>query len=182
MKFRLRVTLFVVSALLFAGVLLAAMAGLPAFGSYQGPYGDLVTDTIMPLRHSQQAVAAVTLDYRGFDTLGEEFILFAAVAGALLLLRPQESETVVEEPDHAQDRPDVKPARGVAACGLLIFPFALLLGAYIVLHGHLTPGGGFQGGVLLASAAGKPPPASPTGAVIATQYWRGSPNCYRCCH
>jgi multicomponent Na+:H+ antiporter subunit B len=34
----------------------------------------------------------------------------------------------------------------------LLFPLLLIVGLYIIMHGHLTPGGGFQGGVILASA------------------------------
>jgi multicomponent Na+:H+ antiporter subunit B len=34
----------------------------------------------------------------------------------------------------------------------LLFPFMFLLGAYIVVHGHLTPGGGFPGGVIIAAS------------------------------
>lgn len=34
----------------------------------------------------------------------------------------------------------------------IIFPFLLLFGVYIILHGHLTPGGGFPGGVIIAAA------------------------------
>ncbi len=34
----------------------------------------------------------------------------------------------------------------------LFLPLACVYGAYVVLHGHLSPGGGFQGGVLIASA------------------------------
>jgi multicomponent Na+:H+ antiporter subunit B len=152
MTLKLRIWLFAVSALLFGGVLLSAMAGLPRFGDYQGPYGDLVMQTILQLRQTQQGVAAVTFDYRGFDTLGEEFILFAAVAGAMLLLRPQASEQDEEPADHADDRTLPEQGAAVIGCGVLMFPFTLVLGIYIVLHGHLTPGGGFQGGVLLASA------------------------------
>ncbi|GAA0068860.1 Na(+)/H(+) antiporter subunit B [Clostridium sardiniense] len=40
----------------------------------------------------------------------------------------------------------------VKICGSIILPLALLLGIYIILHGHLSPGGGFQGGVIIASA------------------------------
>jgi len=35
----------------------------------------------------------------------------------------------------------------------LLFPACLVFGAYVVLHGHLTPGGGFQGGAVMATAA-----------------------------
>ena len=41
----------------------------------------------VPQRHTANVVTAVVFDYRGFDTMGEEFILFAAVSGVVLLLR-----------------------------------------------------------------------------------------------
>ncbi|HID60888.1 MAG TPA: sodium:proton antiporter [Hadesarchaea archaeon] len=34
----------------------------------------------------------------------------------------------------------------------LLFPFTFLFGAYVVIHGHLTPGGGFPGGVIIAAS------------------------------
>ncbi|WP_224981835.1 MnhB domain-containing protein [Geomonas agri] len=143
---------FFLGALLFGASLLRALDALPPFGDYRGTYGPAILVTMEPLRHVQQAVASVTFDYRGFDTLGEEFILFAAVAGCLLLLRRQESEVAQEPVDQTSDRQWIQPAPAVLGLGVLMFPFTLLLGIYIVLHGHLTPGGGFQGGVLLATA------------------------------
>jgi multicomponent Na+:H+ antiporter subunit B len=148
----IRIWLFIVPAAIFGAALSLAMAGLPSFGNYAGPYGDLVMQTTLELRHTQQGVAAVTFDYRGFDTLGEEFILFAAVAGALLLMRPQQSERILEPRDQDASRLIPEEGAAVIGCGVLMFPFTLLLGIYLVVHGHLTPGGGFQGGVLLATA------------------------------
>lgn len=152
MNQKLRICLFSLSAALFGAILLWGMAGLPLFGEYQGPYGDLVMETILPLRHTQQGVCAITFDYRGFDTLGEEFILFAAVAGSMLLMRPQQTEQTTERMDQGTDRRLPEPGPALLGAGVLMFPFTLLLGMYVVLHGHLTPGGGFQGGALLASA------------------------------
>lgn len=40
----------------------------------------------------------------------------------------------------------------IPSCVDIVLPITLVLGAYIILHGHLSPGGGFQGGVLLAGA------------------------------
>lgn len=34
----------------------------------------------------------------------------------------------------------------------IAFPFSMIFGLYIIAHGHLTPGGGFQGGAVVASA------------------------------
>ncbi|MBJ6749746.1 MnhB domain-containing protein [Geomonas anaerohicana] len=152
MSSKLRHFPFVLGTLVFAGFLLRALCALPPFGEYRGAYGPAILSTMEPLRHAQQAVASITFDYRGFDTLGEEFILFAAVAGGLLLLRRQESEAAHDPVDQSGDRGGIEPAPAVLGLGVLMFPFTLLLGIYVVLHGHLTPGGGFQGGVLLATA------------------------------
>lgn len=86
-------------------------------------------------------VTAVVLAYRGLDTLGELSILFAAAtAGGLVLGR-------------ARSGSQRRPAGFILLAGAdLLFPLLLVVGLYIVMHGHLTPGGGFQGGVVLAAA------------------------------
>lgn len=151
MKGDWRILIYFAAGALFGGTLAIAMAELPDFGGYRGPYGDLVLRTAPALRHAQQGVAAVTFDYRGFDTLGEEYILFAAVAGGLLLARRQEREHEGKPEDRAGLHPPPAPSPPLTACAALVSPFTLLLGIYVVLHGHLTPGGGFQGGVVAAS-------------------------------
>lgn len=86
-------------------------------------------------------VTAVVLAYRGMDTLGELSILFAAAtAGGLVL-------------GHAQRASRQANAGFILRAGTdLMFPLLIVAGLYIVMHGHLTPGGGFQGGVILAAA------------------------------
>src|SRR5690242_6023927 len=96
------------------------------------------------LRHTQQGVAAVTFDYRGVDTLGEEFILFGAVAGTLLLMRRQQSERDRIPTDQAPGHPAGRSGPALRVTGIIMFPFTLQLGIYVVLHGHLSPGGGFE--------------------------------------
>jgi multicomponent Na+:H+ antiporter subunit B len=85
-------------------------------------------------------VTAVVLAYRGFDTLLELTILFtAATAGGLVLGKPR------------ADAPRDPDAGFILRAGAdLFFPLLLVVGLYIILHGHLTPGGGFQGGPVLA--------------------------------
>jgi len=87
-------------------------------------------------------VTSVVLAYRGLDTLIELSILFAAAtAGGMLL--GQGKSTAKTGPD----------AGFILRAGAdLFFPLLVVVGIYIILHGHLTPGGGFQGGVILASA------------------------------
>ncbi|MEG1481878.1 MnhB domain-containing protein [Clostridium sp.] len=39
----------------------------------------------------------------------------------------------------------------IKKCANLTIPMVLMLGLYVIIHGHLSPGGGFQGGVIIAS-------------------------------
>ena len=91
-------------------------------------------------------VTAIIVTYRGLDTLGEVTVLFltAAIIGMVL----------------AQGRKQQALQRQLPASGellttgsRLLVPLILLLGAYVFINGHLTPGGGFQGGAIIASAA-----------------------------
>jgi len=125
------------------GVLLIwAYAGLPDFGHYRGPYGYVLNRIATPDRHMANVVNATTYDIRGFDTMGEEFILFGAVVGVVLLLRDEKDEDVEDAV-----RNDLVRNAGGLTVGLLF-----LVGLWIVAFGFVTPGGGFQGGVALASA------------------------------
>ena len=151
---RARLWLFAVPAAGVAALLVWSFTGLPSFGHYRGPYGNVINAETASQRHATNAVAAVNFDYRGFDTIGEELILFASVIGVSALLRLQRREHEVSSPlDHARSHASTEGADSVAVvCMALVAPL-VLLGLYIVVHGHLTPGGGFQGGVILASAA-----------------------------
>jgi multicomponent Na+:H+ antiporter subunit B len=139
---------FGVGAVGFAALLVWGLAGLPSFGDFHGRYGELLARITVPERKATEAVGVTTFDFRGFDTLGEEFILFTAAVGVLVLLRVQRaSEEVAAEPRSA-GLPTARSSSLRSIATALVGPF-LLLGMYIVVHGHLTPGGGFQGGVIL---------------------------------
>jgi multicomponent Na+:H+ antiporter subunit B len=143
---------FLLGALGIAALFVWGAAGLPPLGDYRGPYGDVINRVGVEDRSAVNLVNTVTFDYRGIDTVMEELILFAAAMGVSLLLRVQREESMGEPADHAPDRvlPDTSDAVRVWTLGA-IAP-AVLLGLYVVAHGHLTPGGGFQGGVVLATA------------------------------
>jgi multicomponent Na+:H+ antiporter subunit B len=141
---RFRLSLFGVSAAGLTALLLWGVAGLPDFGHYRGPYGYVLNAVAPTERQVTNVVAATTFDYRGFDTLGEEFILFAAALGVALLLREERAQG--QRLDHGI-RSDA-----VRLVGLAFVPALLVLGLQVVAHGYVTPGGGFQGGVVLASA------------------------------
>jgi multicomponent Na+:H+ antiporter subunit B len=154
---RVRMLLALVALAGLGACLVAAVADLQPFGQYPGPYGDVLAKVVPRERHEGQLVTAVVLDYRGFDTLGEELILFTAASGcvALLRLRRQERGEGAAPPG----RP--APSFAARALGAAMVGPVVVVSAYIILHGHLTPGGGFAGGVigagalLLAYAAGQ---------------------------
>lgn len=90
-------------------------------------------------------VTAVVVTYRGLDTLGEVTVLFISAAGVGLLLRRRTEEA--EEEGYAKR----EASELVQTSSQLLLPLIFLFGIYIFLNGHLTPGGGFQGGAVIAS-------------------------------
>ena len=145
MSRRTRLAVFLPSLAGFGTLLVWAYTGLPAFGDYRGPYGFIVERLGTPRRHMDNAINAVTYDIRGFDTLGEEFILFAAVIGVVLLLRGNDREGGEGEDSVGSDI--------IRIFGTLAIGAAVLIGLWLVAFGFVTPGGGFQGGVAIASGA-----------------------------
>jgi multicomponent Na+:H+ antiporter subunit B len=153
---QMRCVLALVALAVLGATLVVAVADLEPFGHYPGPYGDVLAKVVPGERHSGQLVAATVLDYRGFDTLGEELILFTAACGCVALLRLRRRERGAAP---APERP--APSFAARAVGGALVGPVVVLAAYVVIHGHLTPGGGFSGGVigggalLLAYAAGQ---------------------------
>jgi multicomponent Na+:H+ antiporter subunit B len=147
-----RVVLGVGSLAALGALLVWAVAGLPDFGHPRGPYATLAPQIMLNERHVANAVTGVNFDLRGFDTLGEELILFVAALGAAVLLRAQRSDRTAEQAAAAEERRGPETADALRALGAVLVGPVLLVGIYVVVHGALTPGGGFQGGVLLAGA------------------------------
>jgi len=87
------------------------------------------------------AVTTVVVYFRGFDTLGEIAVLFIASLGIGLML-------------HSNSKCNIKAESNfmLQTASKLLFPIIMLFGIYVMVYGHLSPGGGFQGGVIIASA------------------------------
>ena len=90
---------------------------------------------------SVNIVTAIVVNYRGFDTLGEVTVLFLAATGLGAVLFDKRGKRTQRTP----------ASLIVKSAALILFPLIVLLGAYVFVHGHLTPGGGFQGGVIIAT-------------------------------
>jgi multicomponent Na+:H+ antiporter subunit B len=96
-------------------------------------------------------VSAVNFDFRGIDTLGEEFMLVTAVTGAVVLLRGARGEDLSAKAGRVEGRAVIARAESTVLISRLFGPAVLLFGLYMALHAMVTPGGGFQGGVVIAS-------------------------------
>ncbi|OBY30611.1 MnhB domain-containing protein [Mycolicibacter kumamotonensis] len=131
-----------VSLLLWMG-----FAELPAFGQDHHLYRDLAVREAFT-HATANVVASVNFDLRALDTFDEETILVASVTGVMALLRP-----AVEEREYRDSGIQGRTAAldATRLVGYLLLPVTLAVGLDVVLHGHLTPGGGFQGGVVLAT-------------------------------
>ncbi len=96
---------------------------------------------------SKNLVTAIYLDYRLFDSLFEAGILLVAVSGVLWISQHNIKEKNATFMMDKQKTPEL-----FITFGRLLYPVMLLFGLYIILNGHLSPGGGFQGGAIVATA------------------------------
>jgi multicomponent Na+:H+ antiporter subunit B len=151
MSRRARLMLFAVAVAGFGVVLVYGLSGLNAFGDYKGVYGNVIDGIGVTERHATDLVTALNFDIRGFDTLGEEFILFASVLGVVLILRQMRGEHERPAQHEGDEHTFAGASEALRALSLVLIPLILAVGVYIVVHGQITPGGGFQGGVILAA-------------------------------
>ena len=94
------------------------------------------------MTHSANAVTSVVTYFRGLDTLGEVTILFLSIFGVGIGIDRSVRMKTILHYDNTMLKLGAK----------VLFPLIILFGIYIIVHGHLSPGGGFQGGVVIASA------------------------------
>lgn len=142
-----RATRLVVFGIGAAGLLVLfgfAVVRMPVFGAAVHPYRDAAVAAALR-RVAPNVVTSINFDQRGLDTFGEEAILLASVLGAVTLLRPGDDERERRPPGAG------RVLQATRLTGYVLLPVTLVIGADVIVHGHLTPGGGFQGGVILAT-------------------------------
>ena len=125
---------------LFSGILLFAFSSFPDSGIIPGSSAEHIIQHGVGETGSLNLVTAILYDYRGFDSLGESTVIFAAVSAIVLTLSFKTLPVSSQGLSFI-----VKRTFG------FLTPFIFLFGIYVITHGHLSPGGGFQGGVILAS-------------------------------
>lgn len=148
---------YVVSAIFFsiilAGLLLYTVSCLPQIGNASNPANNEV-----PKRYIENGlqetgavniVTGMILDYRAFDTFGESNVLFIATITVLILLHQKKKSTSgKEENDRIYEPKNDVILRASAA---ILVPVIIIFGIYIILNGHLSPGGGFSGGAIIGA-------------------------------
>lgn len=144
MNRRARLVVFGVGALVLAAFFVSATTHMSPFGASYHPYRDRAVAAAVA-HSTANAVSSVNFDQRALDTLIEESILIGSVmaTGALLRLEPNEEERQVPKAGH------ILPSTKLV--GYLMLPLTIVIGIDLVVHGHVTPGGGFQGGVVIAT-------------------------------
>ena len=135
-------------------ILLYMVSYLPPVGNAANPdNNEVATKYIEDAMKDTGAVNIVTgmiLDYRAFDTLGESNVLFIATCTVLILLRVDNRSKKEEE--EANDRL-YEPKNDIILQKVAFFlvPMIIIFGIYVILNGHLSPGGGFSGGAIIGS-------------------------------
>ena len=141
-------------------MLLQTAAFLPPFGNPGNPANNEVSrryiEQGMQETGAVNIVAGMILDYRAFDTLGESNVLFIAACSVLILLRISSEkhggDAVAQLEAEADDRMyEPKNDLILQRIASFLVPLILLFGIYIIMNGHISPGGGFSGGAVMGA-------------------------------
>jgi len=148
----LRRWLFLLGIAGFLAFYLWGLTRLPGFGRYPGPYGFVINRIAVGQTNATGVVSAVNFEYRGFDTVGEEFILFAAATGVATVLRQLRDEQQGGPSRAAFGEAPSGTTDAIRLASLVFVGPVALFGWFLASHAQTDPSGGFQGGVVLATA------------------------------
>ena len=95
-------------------------------------------------------VCGMILNYRAFDTFGETCVLFIATTCVMMLLMKKEED--IRSGKIVNDRVyEPKNDQILQKVAFILIPVIFIFGIYVILNGHLSPGGGFSGGALIGA-------------------------------
>lgn len=144
----------VLFCIFLVAMLLGAVSDLPSFGDKDNPVNNEVSERYIEKGLEETGavniVTGMILDYRAFDTLGESHVLFVATCTVLILLRAdgKKDREENEESDRIHEPKNDVILQSVAK---ILVPPIFIFGIYIILAGHLGPGGGFSGGAVMGA-------------------------------
>lgn len=149
---------YVVSAILFCiiltGLLLYTVSYLPRTGNYANPDNNVVSQRYIEKGLQETGalniVSGMILTYRAFDTFGETNVLFIATCCVMILLMVDDA--ILKKQEVKNDR-RFEPKNDMILQGtaFALCPIIFIFGIYVILNGHLSPGGGFSGGAILGA-------------------------------
>ncbi len=132
-------------------VLLVTVSFLPETGELDVPANNEVSQRYieqgMEETGAVNIISGMILDYRAFDTFGEANVLFCAVTAVFILLKNTSGKEARKNDRIYEPKNDVILQRTAG----VLSPFLVLFGFYIILNGHISPGGGFSGGAVIGS-------------------------------
>lgn len=132
------------------GILVYAATGLPVLGDASSPANAYIGRAYLEAAPKDigvpNTVTAVLASYRGFDTLGETAVIFAAGVGVALMLGFGPRASLAPPPVTGDHHVVLRVA------AKLLIPLIALFALYVQFHGDLGAGGGFQAGVIMAAA------------------------------
>jgi multicomponent Na+:H+ antiporter subunit B len=172
-------TLGLIAVFLCGAMLLLGTADFPHWGDPQSPASRHVSPYYIEKSISQTSVpnivTAILADYRGYDTMFETTVIFTAGIACFFLLRKRRKEPKIRYYRHIPTGITLRIEKGgklpedsetferidtlytphdliIRTTTRLIIPFIMIFALYVIVHGHHSPGGGFQGGVILGAA------------------------------
>lgn len=143
-----------IMVLILVYLLLLTVSNLPATGvEHKAVNNEVAERYIEDGLQETGAVNIVTgmiLTYRAFDTFGETNVLFIATICVMIMLMIDDKVLKTKEAlnDRRYEPKNDIILQGVAA---LLVPILFIFGIYIILNGHLSPGGGFSGGAVMGA-------------------------------
>ncbi|MDO4308716.1 MAG: MnhB domain-containing protein [Eubacteriales bacterium] len=148
----------VLFCLFLVSMLLIAVSHLPSFGNASNPVNNEVAgryiESGLQETGAVNIVTGMILDYRAFDTLGESHVLFIATCTVLILLRIDGDKKGRSGMGYAMENDRIHEPKNdiiLQTVARILVPPIFIFGIYIILGGHLGPGGGFSGGAVIGA-------------------------------
>jgi len=135
-----------------AALLLYLVANMPSMGDPQNPTAQNVIPRYLERGEeetgAENVITSIIINYRGYDTMGEVTVIFTALAAVLAVLGREKRGRIYAYTDHSE----VRPSTIVRTFLIFLIPFIILFSIYTILHGEISPGGGFQGGAIIGAS------------------------------
>ena len=148
------VAMAIIFCITLVGVLLVTVSCLPPDGNASNPVNNTVSERYIEQGLQETGalniVSGMILTYRAFDTFGETNVLFIATCCVMILLMIDDA--ILKKQVLMNDR-RFEPKNDTILQGVafVLCPIIFIFGIYIILNGHLSPGGGFSGGAIMGA-------------------------------